>query len=500
MCWRLISAATSYPSSEAKAVKRVLRIVIRVVILSIVVLFAILAFQNRPAGDVGRRTTVVEDAITVEKGDLTVTVSATGALQPARQIALSFEFSAPVREILVETGQTVTAGQVLARLDTGDLEAAVTNAEIALSAQQVAYQSLIAPPREVDIAVAQAALTAAQAQAGAVSLGADSNQQEIARLQTELARNQLWQAQLSRDAAAQSSNQLLEQAQAMGFNANQQPIDPADHVTSTISQAEYGVALADVSESGVVNQGPDVSGLSSANAAIVSAQVQLDRLLNGPSDIEVQIAETQVALAEVAVAQAEAALNRTVLTAPFDGVVAETNLTVGELPPQTAAIQVVDASTYFVDVAVDETDVVKVQVGQSVTIMLDALPDEKLTGQVTRVAVAPIRAGQLVTYTVRVMLDPAQVAVRAGMTATSTIVVNALKDVVILPNRFIRIDRATAQAYATVESSSGVYEDVPVVLGVRNETESQIISGLEADQQVVLIPRSSFDPIASGGP
>lgn len=483
--------------------KRVLRIVIWVIILSTLALGAILVLRNRPTGDVGRRTTVVEDSITVEKGDLVVTVSATGALQPIRQVGLSFEFSAPVRDILVEAGQTVTAGQVLARLDVGDLESSVTNAEIALSGQQVAYEALTAPPRDVDIAVAQAALTAAQAQAGAVSLGSTSNQQEIARLQAEIARNQLWQAQLARDSAAQTSNEMLEQSQALGFNRDQQPITAADNVTASIKQAENSMQLTDVNTAGVLNQGADVSGLASANAAIVSAQVQLDRLLNGPSEIEVQIAEAQLALAQAAVAQAQAALNRTVLTAPFDGVVAEMNLTVGELPPQSAAVQLVDDSSYYVDVAVDETDVVKVQVGQPVTLVLDALPDDQLTGRVTRVAVAPIRAGQLVTYTVRVMLDPAQAAVRAGMTTTSTIVVNELKEVIILPNRFIRIDRATAQAFVTVESSAGVYEDVPVVLGVRNETESQIVSGLEAGQRVVLIPRGSLNPInnrGGGGP
>lgn len=481
--------------------RRFLRIVIRVVLLSVVALFAILVFNsNRPSGDVGQPESIIEESVDVELRDITVTVSATGALQPARQIGLSFEFVSPVSEILVQEGEAVSAGQVLAKLDAGNLQNAVTNAQIALAAQQVAYDALTAPPRDVDIAVAEAALTAAQAQAASVSLGPDATQEEIARLQAELARNQLWQAQLARDASAQVSNQALEQAQALGFNTNQQPIDPADTVTGSIKQAENSVALADVNTAGVLNQGPDVSGLSAANAAIVSAQVQLDRLLNGPSDIELQIAETQVALAESAVRQAEVVLNRTLLTAPFDGIVADMSLTIGELPPQNAAVQLVDTSSYYVDVAVDETDVVKIQVGQPVTLMLDALPGETVTGRVTRVAVAPVRAGQLVTYTVRVTLDSAEAAVRAGMTATATIIVNELRDVISLPNRFIRIDRASAQAFVTVESEVGLFEEVPVVLGVRNETESQIVSGLEVGQRVVFIPRGSFNPIGDGPP
>ena len=47
----------------------------------------------------------------------------------------------------------------------------------------------------------------------------------------------------------------------------------------------------------------------------------------------------------------------------------------------------------------------------------------------------------------------------------------------------------------TIETDEGTFKDVPVVLGVRNETESQISSGLEAGTKVVLVPREAFNPI-----
>jgi HlyD family secretion protein len=107
-------------------------------------------------------------------------------------------------------------------------------------------------------------------------------------------------------------------------------------------------------------------------------------------------------------------------------------------------------------------------------------------------------AGQLVTYPVRVTLDAGDEPIRIGMSATATIVVNEVPDALILPNRFLRIDRATQQAFVTVERSTGVFEEVPVELGLRNETESQIVEGIEAGQRVVLLPRGTFDPF--GGP
>jgi HlyD family secretion protein len=480
--------------------RRIIRIGITVVILSLVAVVAIqfFQFQQTSAQSAGDQTSIIQDEVTVVLTDLSVTVTATGPISPLRQVPLLFELVAPVREILVKAGDTVKQGDVLARLDTSDLDVSLVNALIALQSQQVAYDGLIAPPRDVDIEAAQAAVTVAQAQAGAASLGADANQVAIAEIQAEIARNQLWQAQLQRDAGPAQVELLRDQIAELGGDPSRlpDPGNPGDNVTGQIKQAEYGVQLADVNQQGVLNQPADVAALSSANAQLVSAQEQLDRLINGPTEIQLQVAEIQLQIARLALDAAQSAVNRAVLVAPFDGVVARNSLTVGEVPPSDgAAIHLIDSSAFYVDVAVDETDIVKLQVGQPVSLELDALPDTTITGTVTRVALTPVRVGQLVTYTVRVTLDATTEPIRVGMTSTATIVVNELHDVATVPNRFIRIDRATQQAYVTIQRSDGAFEEVPIELGVRNETDSQIISGLEAGQKVVLLPRSSFNPI-----
>lgn len=476
--------------------RRILRIIITVIVLSVMVSIGILYAQFQSAQAEAQNAAVkVEDEAVVAKTDLTVTVNATGVITPQQQLPLAFDFSAPVKEIWVKDGQYVKKGDILARLDAPDLENTVANAQLGLAAQQASYDALTRPARDVDIAVAEAALKAAQAQAGAATLGADPNQVKIAQLQAEISRNQLWQAQLQRDLPSAAAKQAAEQASALGFSVNVPQTNPADNVTGSIVQAENGVALADVGVTGAENKPADVAALSSANAQIVAAQTQLDLLKNGPTELQLKIAQTQLQIAQLAVKQAEMALTHAVLVAPFDGIVAQNNLVVGEAPPQGAAMSLIDSSSYYVDVAVDETDIVNVQTGQSVTLRLDALPNTKITAHVTRVAITPIRAGQLVTYIVRVTLDETNAPIRVGMTTTATIVVNQLKNVIALPNRFVRIDSLTQQAYVTVQESETKFNDVPVTLGVRNESESQIMSGLEVGQKVVLVARATFNPI-----
>ena len=173
---------------------------------------------------------------------------------------------------------------------------------------------------------------------------------------------------------------------------------------------------------------------------------------------------------------------------------------VGELPPTTGVVELIDASTFFVDLAIDETEIVDIEIGQTVELTLDALPESDVTGHIVRVAQTPTRVGQVVTYTARVALDPTSEPIRVGMNTTATIKVKELNDVMTLRNRFIRIDRATQQAYVTIQREDGRFEEVEVELGLRNETESQIVSGLQAGQRVVLLPREELNPFGADGP
>lgn len=498
--------------------KRLIRLFAVVLVIAALGTVGVIVAAQSGGGQTADREQDILEETTAEISDLSVIVSATGLLSPERQVPLVFELVAPVAEILVEEGQTVTAGQPLARLNTNDFETSLRDAELALQGVQVAFDALTAEPREEDIAAAQAALTAAQAQAAAAySTSSTAQQVEIARLQAELARNQLWQTQLSGGAAGSQQFLVLPQIDPSTLPGGTPPevIDAVDQYNqfaaqssvpqeyidaqnaATFNQLDSNVQIADANYAATANQGPDVGALAAANAQIVQAQITLNRLINGPDATELALAQIDLQTAQLALQQAQALLDRAVLRAPFDGVVATNNLVVGENPPtESYAILMMDTSGYYVDVAIDETDIIRVQNGQPATIFLDALPDAEVTGRVTRVAVTPTVVGQVVTYLVRVTLDPNDAPVRVGMSATARITVNYLEDVLVLRNRFIRIDRTTGDAFVTVVNDAGEFAEIPVELGLRNEQQSQILSGLQPGQRVVLVPRSTFNPVS----
>jgi HlyD family secretion protein len=481
-------------------------------IVAVLIIGGVAAARQAQPTEPAAQTSEVIDRATAAQGDLRLTVTATGAVTPRRQVPLVFEASGVVREVLVSAGDRVVAGDPLARLDTADLEASLNDALVRLSIQQIGYDALTSPPREEDLAAAQAALNTALASLNAAYGSSNPNHAEIAQLRSEIARNQLWQAQLQ-DGIASSAQGFTPDISGLipdGVDVSPETINQINQglagvfpsissggvSDATLQQAEYGVQIADANAAAAANRGADPGSVASANAAVVSAQQQVNRLENGATDFDLQAAEISLNMALLAVEQAQAALDRATLFAPFDGVLAQNALVVGETPPSAQpAMLLVDNGELYVDLAVDETDVVKLETGQPVELKFDALTDAAITGRVTRIAVTPTITGQLVTYAVRVTLDATDAPIRIGMSATATIIVDQLNNVLIVPNRFIRIDRTTGNAFVTVMDASvrSGFREVPVMLGLRNELNSQITAGLEAGQEIVLLPRAAFD-------
>lgn len=99
---------------------------------------------------------------TVRRGDLVITADGTGELIPSQEVKLGFSTSGTLVEMLVQVGDRVQAGDVLARLDTAPLERAVTQARANLIKAQNNLEKAQAPYTELDLA--QARLAVAQAE------------------------------------------------------------------------------------------------------------------------------------------------------------------------------------------------------------------------------------------------------------------------------------------------------------------------------------------------
>jgi len=419
----------------------------------------------------------------IARGTIVSTVSASGSLIPATQINLFFSTAspAPVTEINAILGQPVRKGGILARQDSSDLALAVTQAEQGLRAADLTLSGLQAPARPADLALAEANLKLANAQVFAASRGQPDSAVQIAYLNLILARNALSQTY-------QTMDRLVEQGKFAQKLALQSQADQQVQAAQ-IADLQYQQAKAP----------PKTGAAVSALAAVEQAQVALDRLKNGPTPEDVQIAQLRVSQAQAALDLARNNLADAQLVAPFDGVIGAVNLHLGELAPSALpAVVLVDASRFHLDVSVDEVDIARVAPGQLVTITLDAFPNDLFSGVVEKIApTASVNQG-VVSYLVTLILNPTTVPLRGGMTATAEIVVAETREAVLVPNWAIRRDRNTGQTFVGL-LRNGKIEDVLVELGLRNEVFSEVISGVQAGDTVAVDTRREQISFFGGG-
>jgi len=460
----------------------------------------------------------------IQSSAVSDTINATGSIVPNREVSLAFQYSARVTEVLVEVGDRVEEGQVIARLNSSDLDEIFEDAVFNAQNEQISFDELVGQPRDVDLAAAEAALQAAQLNLGGstVLTGPGSTQAEIQRLQLQLAQNRVWQAALQRDETIkgfQSAGAELEGGDFGGTTVNAGlfsftiPGPDRDQAQTRYndSLAQYYQALNSVNSAGAnaayneaqyqaeLVRPPRYGGSPGAGLQRTQAEQDLDRLLNGPDRDEIEFSQIDLALANLSRSQAELQLDYVELTAPFAGVITEVNMTVGEIPPAVAAVVLIDDSQFKVNLDIDEIDIMQVQVGQPVEFNVDALPDERITGLVELVALTPNQGTQVVSYNVRVVLDETDAPIRSGMSTTGQVVVSSIQGALGVAPRFIYNDSITGQPFVIVQTGTGELQRIPVIVGESGDRLVEIIGGITQGQRVVLVASENIEQIPYRG-
>lgn len=436
----------------------------------------------------------------VARGQIASTISATGSIAPAAEVSLSFRGGGLVERVLVAEGDPVVAGQLLVELESTDLILALAQAEVAQEISAAQLAKLETPPSENDLAAAQAAVQVAQTAVGAAEAALNSAQAAYRDLlagpsETELTINeaQVRQAEADVKAAQEAYNDIrfLPNAGALPQSAR---LEQAT-IALEAAKAQAALTLEPPSEAQLASALNAIaqaeSTLRQSQSNLITAQNNLDQLLEGPDENDLRVARAQLRQADLNIMQAEANLRDTRLHAPIDGVVSVVNVREGELAAGgLPAFVLTDLSGFHMDVLVDEIDVRQLAVGQSVRISVDALPETDLTGRVTEVAPTASDVGGVIAYAVTIVPDPTDAPLRAGMSATAIITTAQVEDVLLVPNRFIQLDRAEGRAYVyKVVNDEPVLQEVE--LGLRNEQFSQILAGLTDGDVLALITQSS---------
>ncbi len=185
----------------------------------------------------------------------------------------------------------------------------------------------------------------------------------------------------------------------------------------------------------------------------VVAKAELDSALADMRSAQAQVssAEADVTLARAAVEQAEENLRYTTIASPIDGVVVSRNVDVGQtvaasLSAPTLFVIAEDLRKMEVHTSVAESDVGQLADGMRADFTVDAYPDRTFSGTVKQVRYEATNVSNVVTYDAVVTVENDDLALRPGMTANVTFVIDERKDVLVVPNKALRFRPAGAEA------------------------------------------------------
>lgn len=444
-------------------------------VLTLLIIAAAVKGRQKPKG---------EDVTTekVTRRTIKETVSASGKIFPETEVKISSDVSGEITELYVKEGDSVTVGQVLAKIRPDEYQSAVEQGE--------------------------ASLSTARAQREISTLNVDGSNAQISQLQADVKRAK------AQAVAARSAHQRNDKLFKEGV----------------ISAAEFETSQSNLQTA--------ESGLTSAEAALESAQSNLNSARQN-----VRVADYGINSAGARLKELRTSLQKTIITAPVSGIVSKLNVEKGERVvgtlqmAGTEMMRVANLRSMEVQVEVSENDILKVSLGDEADIEVDAYLGRKFKGKVSEIANSASNVGsastslntdQVTNFVVKIRVDAASYAdlmkdgrrypFRPGMSAAVDIFTHSADNVPAVPIISVtaredkKEERGKDEEGAEQEKTKTeeIKEIVFVIsgdtvavrevkTGIQDNDFIEILSGLQEGEQVVSGPYAAISRKLKGG-
>ena len=416
---------------------------------------------------------------TVEHGDLIAIVGATGVVEAKQTVELNWLTTGRVDHVFADVNTKVAAGKILADLADNTLSQSVILAQSDLVTARKNLEDLI--NSNTSSAEAYRNLLSAESDLRDAREERDdwnynganwdriySARSEFIRLEEELkviksayqavtdlpakdpkrveAKSALDKAQLARDKALGTINYIL------GKSYDQQVAEDF---------ADYDLAFSKVQD----------------------AQREWERVKKGPNKDDISAAEARAAASEATVSLGW-------LEAPFDGTVTRAYPKMGdEVATGNQGFRVDDLSELFVKVDISEVDINRVAIGQPVELSFDAVTGKTYKGKVTEVSSVGVDNGSGVDFEVTLKILEPDDQVRPGMTAAVNIIVSEIKNVLVIPNRAIRLKDGQKIVYVL---ANGQLNETKIEVGSSSDIQTEITGGDLKEGDVLVLNSPSL--------
>jgi len=447
-------------------------------VISVLLLFLVLVGSAacNPFGG-GNEEEVSQQRVEVVRGDLMVSISGSGNVEVANEAELTFGVSGKIEKIRVKEGDRVSKSDVLAKLDTGALELALTQAQLGETQAEVGITQAQAGLITVEVGVTQAKLSLETAK---YNLDRMEDVAEVkdditdAEYEVKIAEMRLKEANYLGEDGGTATQYWRTELLAAQLKLAEAQADLAE----LLAEDEYASLVVDEV---IIKQ----LQVESARQALEQAQQAREQ-----AQQTLKLAHQSLAVAQQSLEQTQKQLDEAIITAPFDGIIAGVSADEGDtVSTITIIVHLIDLTSVELKVEVDEIDIPGVKPGQKAILEVDALPTLLLEGEVTFVSHLAKEEGGVVLYKAKISFGvPEDSGIKAGMSATADIVIDERSNVLLVPSRAVNQDSRGNSVVKVMVNEE--FEERPVVIGISDGFQTEIVEGLQEGDAVVLETRA----------
>jgi HlyD family secretion protein len=458
------------------------------------------AIADTPSGS-GRYRTA-----TVTRTSVDQTLQRSGTVEPVAQATVAFPISGTVAGVGVQPGDSVTTGQTLATIDRTALQSTLTQKQAALAAAQLTLEKALTTTSSASTASSGSAPSSTSANA---SLQSAARTVTTGQKQVDDALTQARAAlQAAATACASQSTTTPSSTTTTAPSSSSNESDACAHALQNALAGQQDVATAQTGLAAIESAYADALGAASASVGTPtsSAPGPASAQSAGSSSTAAELVADQAAVdaAAAEVTAAQQSLAQGTIVSPFGGTVAAVGLKPGDAVSagsSTADVVVVGPGGYEVTTTVPVADIGKVGIGDAASVTPDGAA-QAIAGKIVSIGMAPTTSGTTTTYPVVVGFTEQASGLRNGGAAAITIVLDHAADALAVPTSAIR---STGRGQTVIVLAKGVETVTPVQVGVLGSELTEIRSGLQQGDTVVLadldqpIPSSTASTTRFGG-
>lgn len=453
--------------------------------------------------------------VTVARGDIIQSVSATGKVKPNQSVDLGFEKSGRVATVYAVVGDRVKKGQTLTSLEMGEIEADIDKAKASLEEEIVKLREVKkTAPISYDDAYKNLESTIRKSFASAdnavrnradqffknntdnpqfevsfmdgnfehyfnvpvnTTIDINNKRKEVEDILTE------WQERIS----AISFSNINTEANVTIENLSTITVflDKVAEAINTFSPAEYAYqSTVNTYKTTIASARTEVSAAISDVVAAKDKFNASDTLQGGEFD-SILAQEAKVAQARAVLSSLEASLGKSVIKAPFDGIITVQDAKLGStVSAGTPIVSMIGDGNMYIEANISEINIGKISIGNIVSVTFDAFPKEEFIGKVSYIEPGDFIIDGVVNYKIRVDLEKVDSRIKNGLTANLKIETLRKEGVVVIP--LYAVTKEEGREFAT-KITDQKQEKTPITLGISGDDGLiEVLEGLSVGDTV----------------